>query len=729
MPATGYRRVALWVSAFGLIAAFGLPWYALNDSLFDLGWVTAQWRDAASAPLLWQATSFGKPWLWLALAPMLAAPLAAPLPRHRQGLAFVLVGGLGLVGLLAQAFAVGIQGWSMPWLGQWFGPIDGRQFGIGLGAVVVALALLWLMTTGLAAQGRFRGDPFTAGACGLVVLATVLFTFWPITAFMADAMADPSGWRFSALADRVLADKIWSLRCLAGPQRCGVAWNTLVLAIATGVGSTALGLAFALVVTRTAIPFKRVLRALTVLPIITPPFVIGLGLILIFGRAGLVNQLLDWAFQVPPTRWIYGFTGVLLAQLFAFTPIAFLVLIGVVEGVNATLEEAAQTLRAGPAKIFSTIALPLMKPGLVNAFLVGFIESIADFGNPIVLGGDFGVLSTEIFFAIVGAQHDVGRAAALALILLAFALAAFFAQRAVLGRKSYVAVGGKGHAGRAASLPTGIRLLALGATIPWGLMTVVVYALAMIGGFAKIWGRDYTPTLAHYLKAFALQIDGGAVQWTGAAWGSLGTTMLLAGIAAPITAAIGLTIAWLIDRQPFGGKRAFEFMTLLSFAIPGTVIGVAYVVAFNLPPIEITGTAIILVLCFVFRNLPVGVRAGIAAMTQIDKSLDEASRMLGAGGFATLRRVLLPLLRPAIAGALVYAFVRAVTTVSAVIFLVSAEYDMATTFIVMRVVNGDYGLAIAYSSVLIVLMLLVIALIDILVGRRADLSRLSSQRA
>jgi iron(III) transport system permease protein len=157
---------------------------------------------------------------------------------------------------------------------------------------------------------------------------------------------------------------------------------------------------------------------------------------------------------------------------------------------------------------------------------------------------------------------------------------------------------------------------------------------------------------------------------------------------------------------------------MLSFAIPGTVIGISYILAFNVPPIELTGTGIILVICFIFRNMPVGVRAGIAAMSQLDRSLDEASLMLGARSFTTIRRVMLPLLRPAVVAALVFSFVRAMTAISAVIFLVSANYDMATSYIIGRVENGDYGLAIAYCSVLIVLMVLVVLGIQWAVGQR-----------
>src|SRR5205085_3063372 len=304
---------------------------------------------------------------------------------------------------------------------------------------------------------------------------------------------------------RLCTEKVWGLSCITGNTRCGVAWNTLILAILCAVLSTGLGLAFALIVTRTAFPYKKFLRVLSVLPIITPPFVIGLGLILLFGRAGLINNFFEWAFNVAPTRWIYGLQGVLLAQIFAFTPIAFLVLIGVVEGVSPSMEEAAQTLRANRWRTFVDVSLPLMRPGLANAFLIGFIESISDFGNPIVLGGNFSVLATEVFFAVVGAQLDQGRAAALGLLLLGFALAAFFAQRRLLGRKSYTAVSGKGDSGLPTLLPEGIRKVSYAVAVPWIVLTIVIYAMAFAGGFVEQWGRNYTPTLKHYIKAFGIE--------------------------------------------------------------------------------------------------------------------------------------------------------------------------------------------------------------------------------
>jgi len=714
-------RAALAWSIAGLLATTLLPWYGLEEGLGSGVWLSGLWSSEDYAGGVAQVLVHGRWWLAPALVALLSCFVvaAAPLAPGRRGTLLAIASAAGVVLFGVQAFAIGLRGWNAGWLISLFDEMEQRQIGIGAGATVVLIALLSLLSIGLALRGAFGGDAFVAGAMTAVTTSILLFTAWPILHILVQAFQDQDGaLRPFLMVERLAHPKIWSLRCLSGGGGCGVLWNTLLLALLCGAGSTALGLAFALIVTRTGFRFKKTLRVLTVLPIITPPFVIGLALILVFGRSGLMNQLLEWSFGVQPTRWIYGFPGVLLAQLFAFTPVAFLVLIGVVEGVSPTLEEASQTLRADRWATFTTVSLPLMLPGLANAFLVGFIESIADFGNPIVLGGDFGVLSTEIYFAVVGAQLDYGLAAALALLLLSLALGAFFLQRRIVGTRSYATIAGKGDSGLPTPLPTAAHRAAQWIALPWAGFTLLLYGFVFAGGFVKIWGRDYTLTLGHYTKAFAIEQSPEGLIWSGAAWNSFWTTVKLAAIAAPITAALGLIAAWLMVRQRFVGRGALEFVTMLSFAVPGTVIGVAYVFAFNVPPLEITGSALIIVLCFVFRNMTVGLRAGMAAMSQIDRSLDEASATLRGRAPQTLFYVVMPLLRPAIAGALVYGFVRAVTTVSAVVFLVTAEYDLSTTYIILRVINGDYGLAIAYSCALIVLMLAAILLIQFLVGDR-----------
>jgi iron(III) transport system permease protein len=237
-------------------------------------------------------------------------------------------------------------------------------------AVVTFGALVLLITDALALKGYFKGDRFVSASVGVIVASIVIFTAWPvmnILSYIFSPRGNLTG--MEAFADRAFDRKIWGLACVTSRVSCGVFWNTLVLAISTATAATILGLAFALIVTRTGFPLKKGMRLLTVLPIITPPFVIGLGLILIFGRSGVVNQLAESWFGLQLGRWIYGMNGVWLAQVFSFTPTAFLVLIGVVEGISPTMEEASQTLRADKMRTFKAVTLPLMMPGLANAWL------------------------------------------------------------------------------------------------------------------------------------------------------------------------------------------------------------------------------------------------------------------------------------------------------------------------------------------------------------------------
>jgi iron(III) transport system permease protein len=691
------RALLVWV-ATGWASILLVPWYGLDDGV--------------SKPALFA----GHAWLLPLAAPLLAATCAAVVPRQQRLLA--VAGATGLAWLVIEALAIVQHGWGSVWLTVLLGP-GPIQPALGWGAVLYAAVCTLLLARGLASQGLCKGDMFVVGALLAVVALTTLFVFYPVLCILLSALRDNDGGFAPALfAQKLFSGSIWGVGCLTKDGTCGVAWHTVTLAVLVGLLTTLLGLAFALVANRTRLPLKPVLRALAILPVITPPFVIGLALILLFGRAGMVTIWLADVLDIPRSRWIYGMPGIAISQVLAFTPIAFLVVAGVLQGVSPSLEEAAQTLRAHPWRVFRTITWRLIRPGLANAFLIGFIESMADFANPLVIGGNFNVLSTEIFFAVVGAAHDQGRAAVLAIVLLAFTLSAFLAQRLWIGRRSYATMTGKGDAGLPGALPGALRGACLAAVLPWVVLTVAVYGMILVGGFVVSVGRDNTPTLDYLWTAFSFEKGVGGWFLSGSAWPSFVTTIELSLIAMPFTAALGLLTAWLLDRQSFPGRRSLEFLVMMSFAIPGTVIGIAYILAFNVPPISLTGTGMIIVISFVFRNLPVGIRAGLANLSQIDRSLDEASLTLGAHSPGTLLHVLLPLMRPAVVTALVYSFVAAVTAVSAVIFLTTGEYNLATVYIVGRVDVGDLGVAIVYSAVLIVFMLVVLLSIQLLIGER-----------
>ena len=710
----------MWL-ILGVIAYCLLPWYMLVDGFFGFEWLFDGYPfDTDYAPAAFLIAQGEK--LWLAPLPFfLLLPLVSGFLKHntkQRSNVLILAGVAGLAWLAIQGLGIGLRGWNFDALTQLFGPLDDRQFGMGFGGLLLFGTFLFYLSTGIAGRGAVNGDVFVVGAIGLIVAMVTVFIFFPIVQMLSSAVRDNDGvYSLSIFTAKFFENKIWGLGCLQGGTRCGVAWNSLFLAVLVGLSTTVLGLVFALVATRSGFKLGKFLRAMTVLPIITPPFVIGLAIILLFGLSGSVTRFVADIFELQPTRWIYGLPGIFLAQLLSFTPIAFLVLIGVVEGVSPSMEEASQTLRASRWQTFKTVSLPLMRPGLANAFLLGFIESMADFGNPLVLGGNYDVLSTEIFFAIVGAQNDQGMAAVLAIALLIFTLSAFYAQRRWLGKKSYTTKTGKGDSGAHVMMPKRVLLPCYVIAGIWTVFTATVYGMILYGGFVETWGLNNTLTFKHYIDAFAVGVNDFGIHFKGSAWDSFFTTLKIAATAAPLTAILGLLTAWLLVRQNFAGKNAFEFGTMLSFAIPGTVIGVSYILAFNVPPIELTGTGAILVISFIFRNMPVGVRAGIASMSQLDKSIDEASLTLGASTWQTFTKIILPLMRPAILAAMVFSFVRAMTAISAVIFLVSAEYNMATSYIIGRVENNDYGIAIAYSSMLIVVMLLVVGIMQFVINK------------
>jgi iron(III) transport system permease protein len=674
-------------------------------------------------------------WLIGGSALALAAALVLPWSAGVSGSALMLaLGGAAtvhapvlLAALLAGVFAwrsnfaalAAATGFALAWgLGQGFaaGP-SGANF--GLGAAVALAAFTLLFARAMARGGRFKGDTTVATIVIVVGGLLLLFIFYPVGRSLVSALQDSQGAFDPGLAlGRLTHADIWGLGCFGGGTGCGVAVNSVLLATIVGLLSTGFALVLALGVQRgQQRGLGAVAKLMSVLPIVTPPFVIALALVVLFGRTGLVTTFLSNTFGLPRTRWIYGLPGVTIAQVLAFTPVAFMILSGAIAAISPTLEEAAQTLRASKARVFRTVTWPLLRPALANAFLLGFVESLADFANPIVLAGNFEVLSTKIFFAIAGAQHDPGRAASLAVVLLIFTLIAFWLQQRWLGRASYVSVGGKGDSGIAAALPDGLRWACTGTAVAWIGFTLACYAVIFVGGLVKDIGRgEMTLVLTHMIDGFGIDWSAGWPRFVGSAWNSFFTTVEVAAIAAPLTAIVGLLSAYVITRHRFAGRAAFEFLTMVSFAVPGTVIGVAYIVAFNVAPIELTGGLAILVLCFVFRNMPVGVRAGIAALAQIDKSLDEASSTLRASTWRTLTQIVLPLLKPAIVATLVFSFTHAMTAVSAVIFLATAKYNLATVYIIGRVEAGEYPLAIAYSTILMLFMLAVLMLVQRLTG-------------
>jgi iron(III) transport system permease protein len=397
-----------------------------------------------------------------------------------------------------------------------------------------------------------------------------------------------------------------------------------------------------------------------------------------------------------------------LVETIAYGPIAFLVLYGVLQAIDPALEEAAMDLGASRARVFATVTLPLAIPGIASAWLLVFIESMADFGNPMVLSGDFRVLSVQAFLQITG-MYDISRGSTLAILLLIPTVTAFFLQKYWVARKSYVTVTGQPTGATIKRLEWYIKLPAYSLCFLFAGIVFLFYGMVIWGSFQTLWGVDATLTLRNYVEMFQVGKD------------YIVDSLALSTLATPLTGVLGMFIAFLVIRKKFIGRGLMEFVSMLTFAVPGTVVGIGYILAFNqrsaLFPFVLTGTAWIIITLLIFRNMPVGIRSGIAALQQIDPSIEEASTDLGADSNKTFRKITLPMIAPAFFSGLAFSFVKAMTAISAIIFVVSGKWNLITVAILGFVDNSQYAQAAAMSLLLIVIVLIALSVIQLVVSR------------
>jgi len=541
-----------------------------------------------------------------------------------------------------------------------------------------------------------RRDPVLAPAVLLVWGAVALFILYPLGRLLVLTF-----WNAGPSLDAV--------RGLVGDWTHRAALvNSLVLATLVGLAGTALGLAFALLAVRANLPrwLTRALDAVVLLPLISPPFTAAIALIFALGPRGLISYHVFGLTRVN----IYGLSGTLLSETLTYFPIAYLTLKAVLANVDPNLEDSAFSLGARRWRVFRTVTLRLTTPGLANAFLLVSAASLADFATPLILGGTkFPVLPTQAFLQITG-LYDMRGGAALCFLLLLPALAVFAGQRWFTERRggSFVTVTGK--VGAATRVKTLSRAAVVALALVCGVVVALVlvcYLLIFAASIVRGLGADNRLSLTHYAHVFS-----GGLK-------AVRDTLLIAVICMPVGGLFAVVLGFLVSRTRFPGRRTLEFAAMMNYALPGTIVGIAYLVAFNDPPLALTGTAFILVVCYVFRYSLAGTRATSAVLAQIDPSIEEASASLGARRDVTFRRVVLPLVRPALLAGMTVLFIRAMTAISATIFLVSLSWSLVTVRILEGITNLELGQASAFS-VLVILLVYVAVVAASLAMRRLN---------
>ncbi len=660
-----------------------------------------------------------------------------------------------------------------------------------------------------------------------------------------------------------------------GPALRKAFTDTLLMGVLAAAVGTLLGFVFAYAVVRCNIPGKRAVHWLALVPTVSPPFALALAMILLFGRNGLITNKVFGIIWAQGMNDIYGLDGLVIVQAITFFSVSYLILRAMLERLNPALEEAAASLGAGRFHLFRTVTLPLLIPGIAASFLLLFVESLADLGNPLFLSGNRTVLSAQIFLAVIG-EYNYQKASALSLVLMIPTLLIFLIQRYYVNRRTYISVTGK---------PAGNVILEKDPVIRWFFIILtyaiiafilLLYATIVYGSFSAAWGVDFTPTLKWWEMTVTRGIE------------AIMDTTFLSALSTPFAAILGMIIAWLVVRKNFTGKSVLDFTSNLGGAVPGTILGIGFVMAFNKPPLALTiviyavmalffaqvigksrleriiilvlGTAIgvaanqipeftmyyvlggfflvtavillisernyrkplavallgvyvmstnwaialskpianfsrslergfwsnaifqisdhikvlvqptpallaialvfagilllqnlkgksirmivgvlalavpcalsfvgvpyamvggayIIMGAFIVRSVPASVRSGVAALQQIDPSIEEASNILGADAQYTFRKVTLPLILPALFAGLVFSFTRHMTSVSAIIFLISAKWRIVTASILSEWEQGGVSIAAAYSTVIIIFVLIAIFVLNLLVNK------------
>ena len=488
--------------------------------------------------------------------------------------------------------------------------------------------------------------------------------------------------------------------------------NTLIIGIISSLLATAIGFLFAYVdayIDLKAKSIKVIFTIVSTLPVVSPPFVLALSALFLFGNAGLVTRGIFGALSSN----IKGYPGIILVQTLTYFPTVYLILKGLLKNIDPSLEEAVRNMGASRLKEFTTVTIPLLLPGIGNAFLVSFLESCADFANPMLIGGNVDTLATSIYLQYTGgwSTGSPGNAAAMAVYLLLITTVFFLLQKYVLEVRSVSTLTGKASRARILiedkSVVVPLKIIA--SLI--GSFVIIMYLCVFYGSIMTVWGRDYKPTLKWWSYLFS---------GSGEGFKSFGVSFVLAFISACITSILSMVISYLVVKKRFIGRKSIEFVSMMAMAIPGTVLGVAYIRGFVTGVFHtgflagIYGSSTILIIVFIIRSLPIGVRSGISALNQIDKSIEEAAYDMGANTAKVFTSVTVPLIRDSFFSGLVTTFVRSITSISAVILLVTPRIPFITVRINAYADNGNFGAACVYATVLIILGYASIGVLDIL---------------
>ena len=499
---------------------------------------------------------------------------------------------------------------------------------------------------------------------GLLFLLLALFLLYPLVVVLLKSVSGPEGFTLE-----------YYRKFLTNPYYYQSFFNTMLLGILTTSVCLGAGFSIAYMTTRGPRHLRRPLKLITLLPLIAPPYIFALSLIILLGHNGIITQALNLEWS------IYGFVGCVVAQTLAFLPLAYLMIENTLSSLNPNLEDSAANLGATEGKILRSITLPLLTPGFLKAALIVFVLAVAEFGNVAILCGRTAFLAPDIYTQVAGILVDFNLGSVMSIFLILPCAVIFIVQSYLIRGKAYTTILGKPVAAEPRHITPAILTPMLAVSFITCGLIILTFGVVGVGAFTRLVGIYNTFTLSHILD------------WrSNAALVNSLRVSLLAGLFGAI---LGVLLAYVIIRGKFRGRAALEAIGLAGFTLPGTVLGVGYILSFKQPPLLLMGTMMILVLNCVFRFLAVGMEAGITKLQQLSIEVEEASLNLGASTATTFRRIVLPIIFPAFMYGFLYVFMTTMVSLSAVVFLTTPGSQLASVFIFQWAQYGYIGLACA----------------------------------
>jgi len=507
-----------------------------------------------------------------------------------------------------------------------------------------------------------------------IIFSVLIFILWPILSVLFQSIY-PEG-----KLDFVMYKNLFT-------ENKELLLNSIFVSVLSSVIAVSFGLIIALYISHSNNNFKGFITGIILLTMISPPFVSSMVYMMLFGRRGLITYKL-LGLNINP----YGWQGVVIVQGLAHISLSALIIMAALKGVNRNLEYASLDSGASSFKTLINITIPLAKPGIMAALLISFIKSISDFGTPIIIGGSFKVLASQAYLNVVG-LYNFPKAAAMSSLLLLPALAVFVVYRRLIEKKDIFSNKIKSADNTEIQLSNWLNFLIGIMTWTFVIIMLIKYITIFWGTFARTWGIDFSFSLRHIRKIKSSSIE------------SYIRSLKYALIAGTAGSFIGLIFSYLMERKNFIGKNVLDFISNLPYMIPGTFFGIGYLLAFHGPPLALTGTGFIIIVNCIFRQLPITIRAGSAILKQLNPELEDSSRDLGAKGIYVFKDIILPNLKPAFLISFVNTFTTTMTTIGAVIFLVSPGSKVATVVLFDAIKEGNIGEGTAMASLLIITVL------------------------